>query len=695
MADRTPSLLPLSNAHRFEVPDYDSYSTSPSPAPATRHEDFVSNELDPLLANLSPISTLEALKVNDAVSPLPGSKEDLLASSITEASENERALAIRAALAGKKLRGWVEEIREWHWPLEKFEPLQPSKQLQNTNSISRIAGTEQVTSPITSRGSMATYFGSLPATVVLQRENRIERIRDDMETLELEELKSYVRGAHSQLPKTVPYDSPAGMLRPSQYTRLGDFTVVITATIVQALPFLARLEKLLGRWSVRLFVLRQVPSFLQQLEDTQVALQSAWVTLKQEAEKGLGFEMTRETYMAIKGVLQSRVSELAKKIDSILDAVEGFEDRIPDHWIDNMEAAETDFQDWIVEAERLIELSEWQSCRIAESNIKDESYPDQGGAKDNQAVPVTPTREYLDIYPSANTGIATALSGREEVLYDDDHLPAEQAGEPAVTMQHSNDQASEYEGTPTPDKKTPVHGLFFMRNTESKLNADADKVYSNATEKRSQHSKPCPAEQMENEGGGLGENAGHANSRVPVDVSVIRSSSQNATTRRFSTRKPPPLNLDRGEVESAPDSETSHTTFASASSGAFSDMSNPQIMDASPVQFFKTPMEDRFPVWVTQDDSTPSRQSSQGTTKELLGHGRSFSAVEPSIRRRASSHLSDVTISGHDDMGDQRSAVDGQKLHSYPEPEVHGASTVLIESIPRSEVSGFQARMLF
>lgn len=59
--------------------------------------------VDPLLGNLSPESTLQALSSTDAVPSHEQAAHDILSTSITQASSTERALGIRAALAAQNL----------------------------------------------------------------------------------------------------------------------------------------------------------------------------------------------------------------------------------------------------------------------------------------------------------------------------------------------------------------------------------------------------------------------------------------------------------------------------------------------------------------------------------------------------------------------------------------------------------------
>ena len=680
MADRTPSLLPLSDANRFEASVYESHARSPSSSP-TRYGRLVSHELDPLLANLSPISTLGALRANATIPSLPGSKDRLLADSIAEASESERALGIRAALAGKKLREWVEEVQDWHWPSGKFAPPLGKEKFQdagNQGSKGAIVQSEPTATPTDSR---ELYWGSLPAKSVQERENRIENIRDDMDTLELSELKSYVQITHStSSSRSTSYDTGFNSLPSSQYNHMDDFTVVITATIIQALPFLARLESLLSRWSLRLFVLRQVPRFLQQLEDTQLALESAWTTLRHAVEDSSAFEMTREAYVAIKLVLQSRVSELARRIDGILDMLEGQNDRIPDRWIDKMEDAETDFQNWIAEAERMVELNEWLTRRKSIAMEDSTTEPDQAGPSEGKSLLSRATQggvrresgaESIGLPLAQDTKVGQSI-GQSTELQASTQVPES----PTIAAIENKNQL---EG-----KRTPSRRLFFMRDTSPSATGPGSAPPKDYNDSSKQSQVPLFGLAVR-EGGQQKDRFNDYETHA--DRNMRTEEENSPTVRRASQRKPPPLALDHGEVEPAPNSQLSRTTSESSASDAFSDMSSPQIIDASSVQFFKTPMEEKFPSWVTQDDSTPVRNQSQKTAQGFSGHARSVSAMDPMTRSRASSHVSDITIMGRETKDDQKSQGDIQTGLRGAGAEFRRASIAAIEEVPRSEVS--------
>lgn len=90
-----------------------SRSISPERNPGALYQ-----KIDPLLANLSPESTLHALTSAEAVPSNEKFAHDVLSRSISHVSPADRALGIRAAIAAQNLGLWYKEVRSWTWPRE-------------------------------------------------------------------------------------------------------------------------------------------------------------------------------------------------------------------------------------------------------------------------------------------------------------------------------------------------------------------------------------------------------------------------------------------------------------------------------------------------------------------------------------------------------------------------------------------------
>ncbi|KAI1618342.1 hypothetical protein EDD36DRAFT_459991 [Exophiala viscosa] len=311
---------------RFEYP-LDSRSPSRSPR---RKAQFAIKELDPLLGNLSPDSTLRALQATETIPG--GGAQDALASSIGDATPAERETGIRAVFAAQKLREWTTELSGWSWPGRR----------------ERAWGLGFIT-PFGAKGAGMHYRGYLTITLADQYESRLDEIRDDLESLGMESIKDHVLESHT--PAKNDPQSPQTTGNRRSYGRMRDFTALITATVIQALPDLAKLNTLLDIWDIRLRVLKELPRFLEVLESTQHDIQAAFNEVR---DTELAQNVTQDRFESKKAVLGSQVSDVGRRIDRLLDMLEGQEDSLPQAWIDRLEKIELDYATWVVEAEHVV-----------------------------------------------------------------------------------------------------------------------------------------------------------------------------------------------------------------------------------------------------------------------------------------------------------------------------------------------------
>ncbi|OAP56637.1 hypothetical protein AYL99_08749 [Fonsecaea erecta] len=370
MAPTTPT------APHFPRLDPPTPSRSPSRSPRRRAQ-FAIRELDPLLGNLTPDSTLRALQATETISG-GAAQEDALTTSIADATPAEREIGIRAAFAAQKLREWKNELSQWTWPGKKergfglgFVP--PSK-----------TGVKH-----------EEYRGCLPASVAEDYEARIEEIRDDLDSLGIDEIKDHVLEAH--LPATSPTNSSRPVGPRSSYGRMRDFTALITATVIQALPDLAKVNMLLDTWDVRLRVLRDLPSFLDVMQSTQAEIQQAFNEIRTPfSAQALTDSSLDDQKMALGG----RVSDMGRRVDLFLDLLEGREDSLPQAWIDVLEKIELDYATWAVEADHVPELSHQRN-----------TLPESAGEPDVAQPPTTtdalPEDTVPDIPPSDKEAVKT------------------------------------------------------------------------------------------------------------------------------------------------------------------------------------------------------------------------------------------------------------------------------------------------
>ncbi|KAI9660288.1 MAG: hypothetical protein M1829_006490 [Trizodia sp. TS-e1964] len=417
MESQPPPLL-INSAIKFPPPHRRSHSRSPSRSP-TRLYRFSLHESDNLLSDLSPTTTLEALSTSPTFSnPGEGRASDALKASIAQASAVERAFGVRAAVASSKVREWYRELSAWEWPANNgtnydngFDVESSGRRATKRRKLGSIREQPQlILEDLPEIGedpqhlqenSCEEFWGSLPATLVMEYEDRIDEIREDMAELDVEELKSKVLDAHIPA-RSRPSSSYSQQTDPPPpfftHTPMSDFTAVTTATIIQALPTLSRLSKLLETWTIRLLVLRQVPLFLHHMEKSAKAMLHGWSSLRtsetprdfsfrsctkqitqtsppqvvfleddpqpQPIDPELGLSsnkyLTRENFDRLRSLLESNITALGQQLDYMLDTLEGCEETIPNHWIVGMEALEADYGEWVVEGGRLVLENEWR-----------------------------------------------------------------------------------------------------------------------------------------------------------------------------------------------------------------------------------------------------------------------------------------------------------------------------------------------
>jgi hypothetical protein len=210
----------------------------------------------------------------------------------------------------------------------------------------------------------------------MRYESRIDDIWEDMDDLNVEEIKRQILETHV-LPRSRPStpqdhsnNAPPAPPLFFSYTRIDDFTAVVTATVLQALPNLSRLNALMNVWSVRLAVLRQVSPLVLALDDTELALRSGWnaISITETAGTGSKYKstsneaeaaITRQGFEIMRNLLQDKVTVLGQRLDHVLDALEGQEDTIPEAWLDRMEVIEQEYGEWAVCGDRKVREGEW------------------------------------------------------------------------------------------------------------------------------------------------------------------------------------------------------------------------------------------------------------------------------------------------------------------------------------------------
>ncbi|KAJ5109895.1 hypothetical protein N7532_002540 [Penicillium argentinense] len=383
----TSRISPLRPSIRLSPAHSRDNSRSASP---DRHPESLYQKIDPLLAKLSPESTLHALTSTEAVPSNEKFSHDVLSQSISQVSPAERALGIRAAVAAQNLNVWYKEVQAWSWPKhvdakqgKGFVPPVDTQAGDNGNSSRPDASN----TPVQGATSDVAYYGCLPSGVVEQYEQRIEEIRDGMDDLNVEELKEHVLSAHiPSRSRPSSSTSTVSVPPPLSYVQLSDFTAVVTATILRALPFLSRLNSLLTTWDVRLVVLRQIPGLLRELKLTRTALEASFHTLRTSDPSETSPTFLSSSYLRDEHVkLESAVVAVGRRMDRALDALEGRQDSLPDSWIDDLEGIESNFAAWVVEVEQYKLRTEWLRTKEQPKTTEE--------SKDAEPKPNTTTEE--------------------------------------------------------------------------------------------------------------------------------------------------------------------------------------------------------------------------------------------------------------------------------------------------------------
>ncbi|GAP84043.1 putative GAS2 domain-containing protein [Rosellinia necatrix] len=337
---------------------------SPSPSRPQRPS-------DELLSQLTPATAVEALQ----------SPAGPLKTCLDRASASEQAFALKTAIASKMIHCWLKELSNWHWPSTDtstgFEmPATSRRMLLGPNA-------PKDNHKDTPHPDVA-YFGSLPAEDVIQYEKRIEQIDQDMEGLDLEEIKTQVLHNHIlplSRPGTPFSDAGLSITSAFSYAKMEDLTAVVTAITVRALPALSKLTRLLHTWSLRLVVLRKVPLLLIAITDAEVALLSGWSAIKPpfltpDSITRIGAvgssiaQFSQKDFNVIKTVLQQKVARPGRDLDFMLDTLEGTVDTLPEEWLDRMESIERDYAEWVTAAERKVREAEYSDSPMAIDTIK-------------------------------------------------------------------------------------------------------------------------------------------------------------------------------------------------------------------------------------------------------------------------------------------------------------------------------------
>ena len=254
----------------------------------------------------------------------------IVSSEISTAAEKE--LASRVVKAADRLKEWCREIEQWGWS-GSFDK-RHERRLHH-DPFERIES-----------------GASLPPEVVERYDSRLDSIGEELEELEVDDLKEQILGIHLGRSRPSSSYSSASSTNVVLYD---DFQLFVTEALLHALPFLAKLQHYLKIWHVRLDVYRQVPMYLDGLSFLEEILTEAWQGLKHASTPEMDekeIEALDEQLTTAQSALKYKVSELGTQLDRMLDALEGQDDCLPDDWIDKYENNEKSYAEWSYQADR-------------------------------------------------------------------------------------------------------------------------------------------------------------------------------------------------------------------------------------------------------------------------------------------------------------------------------------------------------
>lgn len=321
---------------------------------------------DNLLSDLTPTTTFKSIT----------SPSGQLKASIEAASQNDRAFGIRAAATSKKIQEWIVELSGWSWSKKDgptgFE-LSPEG---NTDEASPERERDQIY-----QEDMNTNFNTMSNNQTARLssyEARINDIQSELDNLNVDEIKRHVLDTHLTVrsrPSSSCSNARLSSITTISYNNMDDFTAMVTAVVLQTLPNLSKLMRLLDIWRIRIFILQSIPKLMLDFEEAETALKSGWNAIGKSSrihETGnFRQPLSRETFDLIRCILRDKISKIGKNLDFMLDTLEGRPETLPGSWILRMEILERGYGEWVVVGDRKITEGEWNEYEISRSKITD------------------------------------------------------------------------------------------------------------------------------------------------------------------------------------------------------------------------------------------------------------------------------------------------------------------------------------
>ncbi|KIW06227.1 uncharacterized protein PV09_02703 [Verruconis gallopava] len=243
----------------------------------------------------------------------------------------EKELATRVVRAAEKLKGWCREVEQWGW----------------TGSFDKRYGR-----PDSDPFERADLSPSLDQEAVKEYDERLDKIDEELQSLEVDDLKEQILGIHRGRSRPSSSYSSSSV---SNLVLYDDFQLFVTESLLYSLPYYAKLKDYLKTWNIRLNVFREVPTYLSGLSFLEEILKEAWQGLKHASITEIDpsdIDALDEQLTTAQAALKRKVTELGSQLDRMLDMLEGKDDCLPDAWIDKYENSEKSYGEWSYQADR-------------------------------------------------------------------------------------------------------------------------------------------------------------------------------------------------------------------------------------------------------------------------------------------------------------------------------------------------------
>lgn len=388
----------------------------------------------------------------------PESRRDsTLDKSIQYAAEEEKHFGVDVANSARALKAWCQEVEAWQANHSKID----TKIDKLWKPFSSKASNEESKNESFASTSERWAWLHTPEELAAYYQQRVDEIKKELGGLDIEKQKAAVLDTHHRYSRL----SGSGAEIGSHNTQLTGLSALITAVILNSLPFHGQLLTLMDVWTTRLLVLSYVPGFLVRLQDMTEALLAAWrMTQSRDNADGSGADLgehvqgdmtwNRDTFGHLQQDLTSQLATLGQQLDAMLDALESCEDTLPDQWIDDVDGLEEGFASWGVSAEASVRQHEAQLRKLAEESYARLKLQDEQSQTTEQVI--DPLDNRLD-----SKGMTIATSAKDPTTTTLSPLHGDQTETSTNDVATSSAVPDRIDGNPTAPGETASSALPF------------------------------------------------------------------------------------------------------------------------------------------------------------------------------------------------------------------------------------------